>query len=187
MAENEYLDSSKAQRWQAVAQAIRENRDITEIGKLVLDKFYKTLRNIRKDLPLSELIEAVDDPTKLAHLCSRIHGAQDVKYFLIQAALDESGRQKVLDKFLHDALRNCLSDIPYIACKVGDKVNMSDARHVLDDVQISLTSDLRRIAEKLADNPSWVPKRQLGSHKNVAPKVGTESMLGESLIVGFKK
>ena len=153
----------------------------------MLDRFYKTLRNIRKDLPLSELIEAVDDPAKLAKLYSSIYGAHDVKYFLNKAALKETGRQKVLERFLHDSLSNCLSDIPYIACDVGGKVNMSDARHIMNIVQISLTSDLRRIAEKLADNPSWVPKRQLGSHKNVAPKVGTESMLGESLIAGFKK
>ena len=56
MAENEYLDSKKARRWQAVANAIRENIDIDEITELVLDKFYKTLRSIRKDLPTKTAI-----------------------------------------------------------------------------------------------------------------------------------
>ena len=59
MAENEYLDSRKARRWLAVAEAVRNRCPIGEVEKLVLDRFRKAWRNIAKDVPLEEWIAAV--------------------------------------------------------------------------------------------------------------------------------
>ena len=187
MAENEYLDSTKAIRWRVIAQAIREGRDIDDITELVRDRFYKTLRNIRRDLPLSELIESIGDPAELGRLVEGIDGAWDVKDFLIQAAHEENGRQDVLDRFLRDALGNCLYDIPHQAATIDGDVNLSGARHIMNDVQRRLAPDLRSIAKKLDDDPSFSPRMRGGSKRPAALGNDTGAMLGESLITGFRK
>ena len=76
MAENEYLDASKARRWQSVAQAIREGSPDSEVRERVEDCLYKTLRQIRKDLPLEELIRRLNDPEQLREMCHQIDGLQ---------------------------------------------------------------------------------------------------------------
>ena len=47
MAENEYLDSRKARRWSAVAEAVRNRRSIDEIGGLVLERTHCDTCEIR--------------------------------------------------------------------------------------------------------------------------------------------
>ena len=68
MAENEYLDSSKARRWQSVAQVIWESGSLDEVADRVEDCFYKTLRQIHKELPFAEMIEALESPEDLARI-----------------------------------------------------------------------------------------------------------------------
>jgi ABC-type oligopeptide transport system substrate-binding subunit len=93
MAENEYLDSRKARRWASVAGAIRNRLPIDEIGRLVLEQFQKTMRNIAKDMPLPEWISASKDPNELAKSFDGISGAFDVKDALFQAAV--KGRETI--------------------------------------------------------------------------------------------
>lgn len=191
MAENEYLDSTKAQRWRVVAAAIRDGRDIDEVTPLVLDQFYKTLRHIRKDiqkdLPFSELVQAADDPAKLARLFKGFYGAFSVKRILVQAAREESGRQEVLETFLRDALGECLYNIPYSVAEVGAEVNISEARRSLSEVESRLWPELKRIAQKLDENPSWRPQMRRGSRTSAASENNTEKLLAESLITGLKR
>ena len=79
MAENEYLDVTNAARWQSVVQAIRDDLAIDEIAELVRDRFYKTLRQICKELPFAELLNAADDPHRLKALADSCEGGLDVK------------------------------------------------------------------------------------------------------------
>lgn len=105
MAENEYLDSTKARRWFAVAEGIRDGCDFDELTMRVQDRFYKTLRIICKDLPVVEMLSAVDDPQKLVRLCEHIEGGSDVKDLLLAAAFRYSGPINVVEQFLGDALQ----------------------------------------------------------------------------------
>jgi hypothetical protein len=126
MAENEYLDSSKARRWQSVAQAIRDGCSDDEITDRVQDCFYRTLRAIAKDLPLAEMIAvAAHDPDELARMCDGIEGGLDVKDFLHQAATTCFETENMLETFLVNALNNCLFDIPYIAADLDDGISIS--------------------------------------------------------------
>lgn len=68
MAENEYLDSSKAARWQSVVQAIRRGGSIGEVVERVEDCLFKTLRQIRTELPFAEMLQAMHDPDELLRL-----------------------------------------------------------------------------------------------------------------------
>jgi hypothetical protein len=187
MAENEYLDSTKARRWLSVAEGIRDGCDIGELTSRVQDRFYKTLRSICNDLPFAELVAAVDDPQKLIRLCMSIEGASDVTDFLVQAALQNVGPANVLEQFLGDALQNCLYDIPHLAVELAKDVNLSAARRKMDDARMHLAADLRRIATKLAENPSWKPQRPRSTAAAKSQADNTSTMLSESLIAGFRK
>ena len=186
MAENEYLDSRKARRWSAVAEAVRNRSSVGEIGGLVLDRFRKTLRNIAKDVPLEEWIAAADDPSELERSFDGVDGAVDVKDLLLQAAAKGGEPEQVLERFLTQALENCLYDIPYIAADLDGNVNLSEARRTLNEARRSISPEIQRMAKKLADNPAWLPRSP--NDKSDAPKQDqTVKMLGESLIAGFRR
>ncbi|MCL4193245.1 MAG: hypothetical protein KJZ87_16025 [Thermoguttaceae bacterium] len=186
MAENEYLDSRKARRWLAVAEAVRNRRSAGEIGKLVLDRFRKTLRSIAKDMPLEEWMAAVDDPTELERAFDAVDGAVDVKDLLLQAAAKGGDPEQVVERFLNQALENCLYDIPYIAADLDGNVNLSEARRTLNEARGSISPEIQRMAKKFADNPAWLPRSP--SDKSDAPKEDqTVKMLGESLMAGFRQ
>ena len=73
MAENEYLDSTKARRWHSVVQVIRGGGSVEEVADSVEECVFKTLRQIRKDLPLADMIRAMKNhqslaPKKLSYL-----------------------------------------------------------------------------------------------------------------------
>jgi len=80
MAENEYLDSTKARRWYSVVQAIRHGGSVEDVADRVEECFFKTLRQIRKVLPFGEMIRAMEDPDELMRLAfvtrAKLNGCQ---------------------------------------------------------------------------------------------------------------
>lgn len=187
MAENEYLDASKARRWQSVAQAIREGSSDSEVAEKIEDCLYKTIRHIRKDLPLQELIRLLNEPEQLREMCHRIDGAHDVKYFLIEAADQETDLQGKLSYFLNQSLENCLYDVPYLVADSAENVSITDARNTVRNAGRSLQSEIQRIAAKLAENSGWIPRRANRRDKPITKVDTTQKMLGESLLAGFRK
>lgn len=188
MAENEYLDSTKARRWISVADALRNGCGFDELSELAQDRFYKTLRKIGQDIPLTELIASVGDLSKLNALCKTIEGATDVTCLLLDAAESKTDPVDILEQFLHSAMQNCLYDIPYLAAESGGDISLSDARRRLGEVCMRLVPDFRRIAENWVAKPSWkLQKRRNGSTTVKSPTDITKSMLSESLIAGFRK
>ena len=187
MAENEYLDASKARRWQSVAQAIRIGSSVSEVADRIADCLYKTLRQVRKDLPLAELIGCLDSPERLREMCQHIDGAHDVKYFLIEAAVQNTEAQEKLSNFLGQSLENCLYDVPYLAAESAGNVNITEARSIVRNAANSLHGKIQRIAERLTENPSWIPRRASRRDRAVAIVDTTPTMLGESLLAGFRK
>jgi hypothetical protein len=186
MAENESLDSSIARRWISVAEGVRSGCDLDELTRRVLDRFYKTLRNIRKDIPFAEMIAAAEDYPKLMRICEQIDGASDVKQCLLRAALENEGIVNILEQFLNDALESCLYDIPHLAAEIDMNVNLSDSRRKMDAVRISLATDLHRIAEKLSVKPSGQLQKPRGASEKSQTDI-TQDMLSESLIKGFRR
>jgi len=187
MAENEYLDSTKARRWHSVVQAIQDGGSIEEVADRVEECFFKTLRHIRKDLPLGEMIRAMEDPDELMRVCQSVDGGEDVKDFIRQAALEKSSRSDQLRHFLGNALANCLYDIPYMAAISDDSTNISQVRAMSTEVRSQLSDELQRVADKLTENPDWVPRRAARGHPALSKDERTRKMLGESLLAGHKK
>ena len=187
MAENEYLDSSKARRWQSVVQVIREGGSIEEVLESVEECFFKTLRQIRRELPFAEMVRAMDDPDELLRVCQSVDGGTDVKDFLMQAALEKSSRSEQMRHFLENALGNCLYDIPYMAAISDNSTNISQVRAMSAEVRRQLTDVLQRVSDKLTENPDWVPRREGRGPSKVSQEDRTKKMLGKSLLAGFKK
>lgn len=132
VAENEYLDASKARRWQSFAQAIRDGSSDSEVAERIEDCLYKTIRQIRRDLPLEDLVRHLNDPEQLRAMCHQIDGAHDVKYFLIEAADQDADLQGKLSYFLNQSLENCLYDVPYLVADSGGNVSITDARNTFE-------------------------------------------------------
>jgi hypothetical protein len=186
MAENEYLDSSKARRWMAVAEGVRDDIDLDELIVRVRDRFHKTLKVLFKDVPFPEIVEASNDIQKLTQICNGIDGATDVKDFLFIAAKQSGDRVQFLERFFTDALDRCLHDIPYLAARLSSEVNISDGRRAMQSVQRELRPEIARLANKFAENPAWKLQRQRAQANSITPTDNTEVMLKESLIAGFR-
>ncbi len=188
MAENEYLDSTKAQRWLSVADAIRDGCDVDVLTEKVRAAFYKTIQKTGQEIPLSELISLMSDHAKLRQRCDEIDGASDVKSFLVEAALANDNRPDALNRFLNDALQNCLYDIPYLAAKRGCDVNVSEARRKTEEAHLRMIPEPRRMASKFDENPSWKLRKPRDLHVDKCPVDNTKVMLNQSLLIaGYRK
>jgi len=149
---------------------------------------HKTLRQIRKDLPLEQLIECLNDAEQLRELYHQFDGANDVKDFLLEAANLEAGMQEKLCYFLNQSLENCLYDVPYSVAESDAGVSITEARNIVRNAGSRLQSEIQRIASKFAENPDWNPRRvSRRPDKAVSKADKTERMLGESLLAGFRK
>ena len=188
MAENEYLDSTKARRWLSVADGILEGCDLDELADRIEKCLCKTLRIVGQDIPLADLIANVSDPAKLSQLCQSVEGASDVKSLLLDAAQNNDNPVAAVQQFLNSCLENCLYDIPYLAAERSRDINISEVRRRLDEVKMQLASDFRGMAEKWTGNPSWKPqlKRSRSATDKTVVDV-TKSLLTESLIAGFRR
>ena len=188
MAENEYLDSSIGRRWQPVAQAIQEGLSWDEIADRLEDSFCKTLREIQKELPLGEMIRAMDDPNEFKRVCMQVVGGDDVKDFLKQAVLENTGRQEQLEAFLMKAIDNCMYDIPYMATEIDGDISFKEVRSVLTNIRNNrLSEEIKRIASKFVDNPDYIPRRKSRGKRTLSKRERTRHMLDESLLARMKK
>lgn len=187
MAENEYLDSSKARRWQSVAQAIRDGASAEDVADRIENCLHNTLLQIRKDLPLGELIRSLNDPHKLRDLCDQIDGAHDVNYFLIEASDLAADTPHQVQVFLEKSLENCLYDIPWLVNDGTGDVSVTVARNIISSARSLVQPEIERIAKKFSDNPDWHPRRSSRRHNSVGQEDKTKAMLAESLLAGFRK
>jgi len=187
VAENEYLDASKARRWQSVAQAIRDGSSSEDVADRIEECLHKTLRQIRKDLPLGELIRSLDDPERLREICDQITGAHDVKYFLREAANMDAELPHKLEAFVENSLDNCLHDVPWLVSDGTGDFSVTEARNVIGSARSSLQPEIERIVKKLSENPDWHPRRPSRRNKSGSREDKTKAMLAESLLAGFRK
>lgn len=185
MAENEYLDSSKARRWRSVAQAIRDDCSADEVANRIEKCLHKTLRQIRKDLPLGNLIRSIHDSESLRNQCDQIDGAHDVKYFLAEASAMEADNREQVQAFIEKSLDNCLYDIPSLVA--DDVTSVSEARNVISNARSRIQPEIRRLAEKFSENPDWQPRRSSRRRSGTSQEDHTKAMLSESLLSGFRK
>jgi hypothetical protein len=187
MAENEYLDSSKSRRWHALARAICTGASDEELAERMLDCFCKTLRQMCREVPFSDLLESMRDPAEFDRVCKSFSGAATEKDFLRQAALEHSDQESAVRRFLEFGVDNCLSDIPWLAQRIDDGISISNARRRLSGAKSYLRPAIDRMAKKFAANPAWCPRRPNSRKNGITHVSPTQRLLGESLIAGHRK
>lgn len=182
MAENEYLDTYKYQRWRAVVQAIIEGQSVDGIRELVEDCLFKTLRQMHKELPFEALIGAMGNPDELMKLCQGVQGGNDVKPYLIQAAFEKADRTDQLEAFIDSSLGHCLHDLPFVVLQKDETQNITDIRATLTEVHGLMDDEVRRVAQKMAENPGRVPSRRRSPNSKGEAEDRTSVMLGQSIL-----
>lgn len=185
MAENEYLDSTRARRWQRVVDGIRHDCDLDELAQHTEKQFYRTLNEMRRNLPFAEWIDAAGQPDRLCQLFDQVDRADVTKELLLDAARGAQNRAEAVERFLNGALQNLTYDIPHRAAELNASVNVSEACGRMSAVRVRLAPDLKRLARKLSENPNLKPRRPASKRAHRESDVDrTRSMLGESLIAG---
>ena len=87
MAENEEIDLLKARRWQPVLQAVCHGESVEDVAEKVRDCLYKTLRAVKKQVPLDHLLVAAeDDPASLARAARESVVGRDYFQLLAQGS-----------------------------------------------------------------------------------------------------
>lgn len=185
MAENEYLDSTTARRWQRVVDGVRDDCDLDELVLRTQKCFYRTLNEMCRDLPFAEWIDAIEQPDRLCQLFEQVDGAEVTKDFLLDVAREGTDQRGAIEQFLGNALQNLTYDIPHRAAEIDESVSVSNARGKMDAVRAQLSPDLRRLAKKFSENPNLKPRRPPSKRTRKESDVdSTRTMLSESLIAG---
>lgn len=184
MAENEYLDASKGLRWRQVAEAICEGLGTEEATGRALDSLLKTLRHASKEIPLSDMIQAIESTSELQRLFEQVRGAEDIKYCLVRASLEGSSPQASLEAFLGLALRSALEGVPLLVNDSDQALSMTEMRKESESIQERAKPALARLAEKLAANPNRIPPLREICRDAPPTKVDTQAMMDKSLLHG---
>jgi len=187
MAENEYLDSSKSRRWLAVVKGISNGVGVAELEAIVLDCFFKTLRSIRRNHPLADLICSIESPQRMDLVIEKFGRTTDVTELLKESTLSHTGTLNILEGFLQQAVDQVFYDLPYLASTGDSIVNISEIRRQLDAIRPGIKPEIQRIARKLADKPNWNPQRQKKEKLSTPKRDVTKAMLTESLLAGIRK
>jgi hypothetical protein len=163
MAENESLDLSDpyARRWDAVKDAVRKGQSCEEVSKLVRRALYRGLRSFlkqlaKKGITLQTLLANRDSPAPLRRLLKQSEGHDYVELFA-QTALTKNGSTtcELLEAFVSNIWDTISDQIAQQAAPSERWSNFADMHDFLNEVQID--ADVRRIAQKLDKNPSWMP------------------------------
>lgn len=184
MAENEYLDASKGLRWRQVAEAIRERLGAEEATGRALDSLLKTLGHAGKEIPLSDMLQAIESASELQRLFEQVRGAEDIKYCLVRASFEGSSPRACLEVFLGLALRSALEGVPLLVNDADQAPSLTEMRKESESIQERAKPALAQLAEKLAENPTRIPPLREICRDAPPTKLDTEAMMNKSLLPG---
>ncbi len=188
MAENEslVLGDPYAWRWKPVCEAVRKGQPAETIAKKAEKKLHEGLRKALKQLAekgitLEMLLDSRESPRTLQRLLKQSEGHDYLALFAQTALAQTGGGTKELLHAFVGGIWDTMSD--QIAQDVtGDErwPNFVDAQVFLHEVRSLLEPGVQHIAEKLADDPSWMPTCKRESSEDKTDPAA--EMLGNSLL-----
>ncbi len=167
MAENESLDlgTPGARRWHAVFAAVRNGEPAEEVANLVSRKLHGGLRKAFKELTekgiaLDKLLAARDSPETLRQLVKQCKGHAYAQLFSATAVAERgTSTEDVLADFI-DAVWQVVGDQIAMHVAGTDRwPTLVDVELFSNQVRELIQPDVLRIAHKLAEDPTWLPKR----------------------------
>lgn len=187
MAENESLDLADSRRWQLACHAIRQGKSSREVASRVVRGIYSGLRAAfkefaKKGVTVKDMLAARDDAHGMHGLVKKTRG-HDYAQLFAETALAEKGASDdaFLENYVWAICEKMFDQVAreVVPCENWD--NFPDLNRHFNEVREEIARDVRRIADNLAKDPDWLPKRQ-GAKSGGSKVDDTLAMLDESLL-----
>jgi len=156
--------------------------DLTVLARRCL---YRTLRAVRKQIPLNDLLNAAcNDPAAIPDLIRGCKLGRDYAQLFLRVACPGASREQVLTAFQEAICTNFLDQIR--GRSVSDRAvseSASELRERFNGAREALGDDFRRIASNLAADPEWkiaMPR----SRRRQSRVEQARELLGQSLLAG---
>ncbi len=191
VAENESLDlgSHNARRWDEVYNGIRDGTPWEKVAPKVSKKLHDALRKVFKQLaekgvPFEQLLAARESPGALNQLVKK-SGNHPYAVLFRDVCLSESTKEaaEVLKSFVWAAWETVSDQIEHRLASPAGGRSLVDLQIFVNEVNHLIESDVNRLAQKLAEDPTQVPARVGKKGSKVDP---TTEMLPMSLL-GIQK
>lgn len=190
MAENESLDlgSHNARCWDEVYNGIRDGTPCEKVAPKVSKKLHDALRKVfkqlaKKGVPFEQLLAARESP-ELNQLVKK-SGNHPFAVLFRDVCLSESTKEAagVVKSFVWAAWETVSDQIEHRLASPAGGRSLVDLQIVVNEVNHLIESDVSRLAQKLAEDPTQVPARVGKKGSKVDP---TTEMLPMSLL-GIEK
>jgi hypothetical protein len=188
VAENESLDlgnSRHSSRWDEICTGIRDGTPWDKIAPKVSKKLHDALRKVFKQLAkkgvlFEQLLAARESPGALNELVKK-SGNQPYAVLFRDVCLSESTKdaEGVLKSFVWAAWETVSDQIEHRLASPGAGRSLVDLQIVVNEVNHLIESDVNRLAQKLAKDPTQVPARVGKKGSKVDP---TTEMMDMSLL-----
>lgn len=187
MAENESLDLADpgGQRWRHVLDAVKKRKSPKDVARQIELKLPKALRKAFKEftekgVTFEQLLENRNDQRKLQQLARKCGSHEYANLFAETAAISmgKTNEQLLISYF------NGMVD--RVADQITHKVagaewpNIPDVQALFSETRRIIKSDMERLAEKLAKDPSWKPSTKPQKRRDKVEE--TKDLLGVSLL-----
>jgi uncharacterized protein YicC (UPF0701 family) len=194
MAENESLDLKQpgGLRWQQVLDAVKKKLTAEEVAHKVTRKLPQAIRKAMKEfvdagVTFEDLLKNRNDLKALSRLVRKCQGHEYAHLFAQTAAAESDVDDKQLITSFADGI------VEQVSGQITHEVAGSEAwptiagiREFMAKVQSHIAADVRRIAKKLAADPTWLPT--VSNRRKSDADSPTKELLSMSLIgVGNKK
>lgn len=189
MAENESLDLGNpgAQRWNQVHDAVRKGQPIEDVAKKVRRKLPAALRKAFKEfaekgVSFEDFLANRHERRALRGLVRRCQGHEYAHLFLETATAEAGGDDRhVVAAYLDGIVERVTDQIAQTVAGTPQWPSFPDIRQYLGQVKQEVQSDLRRIADKLAHDPTWRPtasRSKKGERTDPTKEMMDMSLLG---------
>jgi hypothetical protein len=167
MAENELLDISgvTGKKWRDLIEDARSGQGRDVIGTRAMSAFRLTLKRFlkaseMKGVTLEALLDARDSPGVFRELFST-SGRLDCVRIFIETARAEPGsdRESFLVSFLENMMDRIEDQIVQAASGTAEGRGLNEADRIAKVIRRSISEDIRSLAHRLCDEPSWKPRK----------------------------
>jgi len=189
MAENESLDLGDpgGQRWRHVHDAVRKKQSPEEVAHKVTRKLPQALRKAFKEfieagVTVEQLLENRHNPKAMAQLVRKCQG-HDYAHLLAETAAVETNAddRQFFMSFATGVVERVFDQITQDVAGCTAWPSITGVREFIARVQPLIDGDVKRIAAKLASDPTWLPtvkSKAKGEAVNPTKELLTMSLIG---------
>lgn len=192
MAENESLDLADpgGQRWRHVLDAVRKRKTPEEVAKQIELKLPKALRKafkefLEKGVSFEQLLENRNDQKKLQQMARKC-GSHEYANLFAETAAISGGKtdSEMLISYFNGILDRIADQITHEVAG-REWASIPDLQALFSDVRRITKQDMKRLSEKLANDPTWNPTVKARKKRDKVEE--TKDLLGVSMLGDNRK